>query len=172
MERGTLSVIRQGPAGPYYNHQCYEEGRHVSRYVPSQGARSGRPSRATIVSKSWRSSASNVVVEKALDYFVNHAERMQYGTFRRKGFFIGSGAVEAGCKTVIGARGKQSGLFWGEPGAENILAWRCLHSSRRLDEFWKERLYAHAARNDGLALTEEPKNSVLRPKLLSKLVSD
>src|SRR5208283_1352800 len=35
MERGTLSVIRQGPQGPYYNHQCYEEGRNVSRYVPS-----------------------------------------------------------------------------------------------------------------------------------------
>ena len=36
MERGTLSVIRQGPRGPYYNHQCYEEGRNVSRYVPSE----------------------------------------------------------------------------------------------------------------------------------------
>ena len=36
MERGTLSVIRQGPEGPYYNHQCYEEGRNVSRYVPSE----------------------------------------------------------------------------------------------------------------------------------------
>jgi hypothetical protein len=35
MERGTLSVIRQGPDGPYYNHQCDEEGRNVSRYVPS-----------------------------------------------------------------------------------------------------------------------------------------
>lgn len=34
MERGTLNVIRQGPAGPYYNHQCYEKGRNVSRYVP------------------------------------------------------------------------------------------------------------------------------------------
>jgi hypothetical protein len=30
---------------------------------------------------------------------------------------------------------------------------RCIHSSRRLDEFWKERLNAHAARNDCLALT-------------------
>ena len=36
MERGTLNVIRQGPQGPYYNHQCYEEGRNVSRYVPSE----------------------------------------------------------------------------------------------------------------------------------------
>src|SRR5271170_8275486 len=35
MERGALSVIRQGPDGPYYNHQCYEEGKNVSRYVPS-----------------------------------------------------------------------------------------------------------------------------------------
>ena len=34
LERGSVSVIRQGPRGPYYNHQCYENGRHVSRYVP------------------------------------------------------------------------------------------------------------------------------------------
>jgi|SRR5665213_2438937 len=38
MERGTLSVIRQGPEGPYYNHQCHEEGRNVTRYVPSSQA--------------------------------------------------------------------------------------------------------------------------------------
>jgi len=36
MERGTLNVIRQGPQGPYYNHQCYEQGRNVSRYVPAE----------------------------------------------------------------------------------------------------------------------------------------
>jgi hypothetical protein len=36
MEQGTLSVIRQGPHGPYYNHQCYEDGRNVSRYVPAE----------------------------------------------------------------------------------------------------------------------------------------
>ena len=92
-------------------------------------------------------------VEKELGYFVNNVSRMQYGTFRRKGFFIGSGVIEAGCKTVIGARCKQSGMFWGKPGAENILALRCIHASRRLDEFWKERLNVHAASNDCLALT-------------------
>jgi hypothetical protein len=36
LERGSVSVIRQGPAGPYYNHQCYENGRNVSRYVPAE----------------------------------------------------------------------------------------------------------------------------------------
>jgi len=91
-------------------------------------------------------------VEKELGYFLNNVTRMQYGTFRRQGFFIGSGVIEAGCKTVIGLRCKQSGMFWGKPGAENILALRCIQASRRLDEFWKNRLNTHAARNDSLPL--------------------
>jgi len=91
-------------------------------------------------------------VEEDLGYFVRNVKRMQYGTFRAKGYFIGSGVVEAGCKTVIGGRCKQSGMFWSESGAENILALRCIHSSRRLDEFWKHRLNEQAARNDALPL--------------------
>ena len=91
-------------------------------------------------------------VEKQLGYFVNNVARMQYGSFRRQGFFIGSGVVEAGCKTIIGSRCKQSGMFWGEPGAQNILALRCIHASRRLDQFWKERLNNHVARNDSLPI--------------------
>ena len=91
-------------------------------------------------------------VEKELGYCANNVERMQYGTFRRKGFFIGSGVIEAGCKTLIGARCKQSGMFWSRPGAGNVLALRCIGSSRRLAQFWKERLAAHTARNDCLAL--------------------
>ena len=91
-------------------------------------------------------------VEEALHYFVTNVSRMQYGTFRKAGYFIGSGVVEAGCKTVIGGRCKQSGMFWSEPGAENILALRCIHSSRRLDIFWKHRLNDKAARNDCLPL--------------------
>jgi Family of unknown function (DUF6788) len=34
IERGQISVIRQGPNGPYYNHQTWENGKNVSRYVP------------------------------------------------------------------------------------------------------------------------------------------
>ena len=91
-------------------------------------------------------------VEQALGYFVRNVSRMQYGTFRAAGYFIGSGVVEAGCKTVIGGRCKQSGMFWSESGAENILALRCLHSSRRLEDFWQYRLKERAARNDTLPL--------------------
>lgn len=108
-----------------------------------------------LIAEARRESAaksSGKTVEKELGYFVSNVARMQYGTFRKKGFFIGSGVVEAGCKTVIGARCKQSGMFWGQAGAENILALRCIQASHRLDRFWKHRLSTHAARNDPLPL--------------------
>ena len=91
-------------------------------------------------------------VEEQLKYFVHNATRMKYRTFRQQGLFIGSGVVEAGCKTVIGSRCKQSGMFWGKPGAEHVLALRCIGASRRLDAFWKDRLNTLASRNDGLAI--------------------
>jgi hypothetical protein len=91
-------------------------------------------------------------VDAELGYFVRNVARMQYGTFRKRGCFIGSGVIEAGCKTVIGARCKQSGMFWSVPGAQRILALRCIHASRRLEGFWKQRLNQHAARNDTLPL--------------------
>ena len=97
-------------------------------------------------------SARAEAVEKELGYFVRNVERMRYATFSRRGYFIGSGVIEAGCKTVIGARCKKSGMFWSESGAENILAFRCIHASRRLKEFWTYRLNSHAARNDSLPL--------------------
>jgi len=92
------------------------------------------------------------LVEQALHYFISNISRMQYGTFRAAGYFIGSGVVEAGCKTVIGARCKQSGMFWSKSGAENILALRCINSSRRLEDFWKHRLNTKIASNDCLPL--------------------
>jgi len=84
-------------------------------------------------------------VEKELNYFVDNVNRMQYRTFRQQGYFIGSGVIEAGCKTVIGARCKQSGMFWGLTGAENILALRCINSSQRDESFWTYRLEQLAA---------------------------
>ena len=36
LDRGTVNVIRQGPEGAYYKHQCYENGRNVSRYLPGE----------------------------------------------------------------------------------------------------------------------------------------
>lgn len=58
-------------------------------------------------------------------YFSENAERMRYSEFKKMGLFVGSGVVEAGCKTVIGQRLKQSGMFWSLSGANAIIALRC-----------------------------------------------
>ena len=57
-------------------------------------------------------------VRKAIAYFQTNAHRMRYAEFRRRGFFVGSGVVEAGCKTLIGLRLKQSGMQWTVRGGQ------------------------------------------------------
>jgi hypothetical protein len=74
---------------------------------------------------------------KAIGYFENNQSRMLYGTFREKGLFIGSGVVEAGCKTVVGQRVKESGMFWSVSGAENVLAIRCAVMNGDFDGYWE-----------------------------------
>ena len=54
---------------------------------------------------------------------------MRYHWFRQCGLFTGSGVVEAGCKTVIGQRLKQSGMHWTVNGADAIIALRCREAS-------------------------------------------
>ena len=68
-------------------------------------------------------------VEKELGYFLNNAPRMRYKWFRSRGLFVGSGVVEAGCKSVIGQRLKQSGMHWTVTGADSIIALRCDQAS-------------------------------------------
>lgn len=73
------------------------------------------------------------------DYFEHNAERMRYPVFRRQHLFVGSGVIEAGCKTVIGSRLKQSGMFWTVRGANAILALRCCHLNNRFEDYWEAR---------------------------------
>ena len=75
---------------------------------------------------------------KAINYFAERKEQMRYGEFRRQGFFVGSGVIEAGCKTLIGKRLKQSGMFWSVAGANAIIAARCCLYSGRFEQFWED----------------------------------
>lgn len=79
------------------------------------------------------------LASKALAYFENNRDKMCYWQYQAQGLFIGSGVVEARCKTVVGQRLKQSGMFWGLPGAHNILDIRCVLENDHFDRFWKER---------------------------------
>ena len=69
-------------------------------------------------------------------YYRSNAGRMKYDEYRSSGWFIGSGVIESGCKTVIGQRFKQSGMFWSPKGAKALLPLRTLHKSNRLEEFF------------------------------------
>ena len=62
---------------------------------------------------------------------------MRYARFRQLGMFVGSGAVEAGCKAVIGQRLKLSGMHWSIPGATAIATLRCQEASNRWEQIWQ-----------------------------------
>lgn len=75
-------------------------------------------------------------IRKEINYFETNKERMRYPQFREQGLFVGSGVIEAGCKTVLG-RLKQSGMFWTLRGANAIIALRCCQLSGRFEDYWE-----------------------------------
>jgi hypothetical protein len=116
------------PANGHFHQQCYallEAGKieemieRLRQALPQNGARR----KAGI---------------KHLTYFDQRKEQMRYAQFRAQGFFIGSGVIEAGCKTLIGKRLKQSGMFWSVRGANAIIAARCCLYSGRFEQFWED----------------------------------
>ena len=73
------------------------------------------------------------------NYLLKNKERLRYPLFRKLGLCTSSGIVESGCKHVIGARVKQSGMHWTVRGANAIIALRCHKLSGRFDDFMAER---------------------------------
>jgi hypothetical protein len=83
------------------------------------------------------------ILQSEANYFERNKERMRYPEFRKQGFFVGSGVVEAGCKTIVG-RLKQSGMFWTVRGANAIIALRCCYLSGKFNDYWEGRQRAQA----------------------------
>jgi len=78
-------------------------------------------------------------IRSEADYFERNAQRMRYPRFRRQHLFVGSGVIEAGCKTVVASRLKRSGMFWTLRGANAILALRSCHLNGRFENYWEDR---------------------------------
>lgn len=85
------------------------------------------------------STALAAMIENEAAFFERNAERMRYARFRERKLFVGSGVVEAGCKTVIGRRLKMSGMFWTVRGANAIIALRCNRISGKFADYWESR---------------------------------
>jgi hypothetical protein len=85
---------------------------------------------------------TRLVLSREIEFFRKNRERMRYGEFRKRGLFIGSGVIEAGCKTVIGRRLKLSGMRWTVRGANAIITLRCCQLSRKWEAYWEARSVA------------------------------
>lgn len=81
--------------------------------------------------ESWR---------KETGYLRNNLKRTDYPTYLANGWQIGSGPIEAACKTVIGARMKGAGMRWKPPGTDAIATLRAcyLSDTPRWDSFWND----------------------------------
>lgn len=79
--------------------------------------------------------AKQVLIEA--EYFATNANRMRYPEFREQGLFVGSGVIEAGCKSITGVRLKQSGMFWTVRGANAIIALRCSRHNGTFEDYWE-----------------------------------
>jgi hypothetical protein len=79
------------------------------------------------------------VYRQVKQYIGNHADRMDYPTYLAAGWQIGSGHIEAACKTVVNQRLKRSGMRWGGAGAEAVCHLRALYEgeSSQWDSFWE-----------------------------------
>ena len=82
-------------------------------------------------------------LDKQIAYFEHHQDKMLYQTYRAQGLFYGSGVVEGGCRSVIGQRLKESGMFWTQSGAASVLTLRVALKSHRWDECWNQLHNSH-----------------------------
>jgi hypothetical protein len=123
------------PSGEFYKARCKEWSDWLEKGQVEQ-----------IISAASQVLAKEEHARKAatteIAYFKTNVERMRYADFRSRGLFVGSGVVEAGCKTIIAARMKKSGARWSVRGANDIIALRCTLASSRFEDYWAERASA------------------------------
>lgn len=112
-----------------------------SRILKEEG---GATMIAVLEQWAWpKSKVLSMALDEVLGYFRNQAHRMDYPTYEANGWFIGSGAVESACKTVVD-RLKGSGMRWSEPGSHAVCHVRALYRSEpnQWKYFWNQRAIA------------------------------
>ena len=113
--------------------RAFAEKRHILRHE-RDGAEVVRRSLARLSGQKALSANSKRIIARAVRYFSEHAHRMNYAELKDLGFPIGSGVMEATCKTLVAQRLKLSGMRWSVAGAQAILTPRGWDQTERFDE--------------------------------------
>ena len=83
-------------------------------------------------------------IQAAITYFSNHLHQMNYHQYKKDGYPIGSGVVEAACKVIIKQRLCCAGMKWTDAGAKAVLTLRCINESDRMwEQFWEKKRNKH-----------------------------
>jgi len=82
------------------------------------------------------SKSKSLTIQKAIKYFTNHLQYMQYDQYLKKGYPIASGVVESACSQVVANRCELPGARWSINGAEAMLKIRSVTSSNLWDKYW------------------------------------
>jgi len=115
----------------------YEKYRHLLLHSDDGAARICR-SIDYYAKQKTRNKTSNKHIHEHRTYFHRNGHRMTYATFRANGWPVGSGPMEAACKTLIKTRLCRSGMRWTPPGGQHILDLRTYVKSNRWESAWKQ----------------------------------
>jgi len=123
-------------AGSPQANQWYEEYRHLLLHEEKGAHQVLRSIDYYRRTRHW-SKTRGEAIDQQRTFFQRNKKRMTYAAFRRQGLPIGSGPVEAACKTLVKTRLGRSGMRWSWPGGQRVLQLRTYVKSDRWDAFWK-----------------------------------
>ena len=89
------------------------------------------------LARTHRNIDSDSSPQRLLQYFRENQERLHYQWAIQNDLPIGSGVVESGASHIVQQRLKQSGMRWGDPGAQAILNLRTLHRNGAFEQYWE-----------------------------------
>lgn len=101
-------------------------------------------------------------LRREVKYFQRNRKRMRYLEFTERGWPIGSGMVEAACKTLVTQRLKRSGMRWNIEGGQAVLTFRSAAQSQRFDRAWD--LVASTYRTDVLRVDDVDNVLAFKPR--------
>ena len=101
-----------------------------------------------IITKNKKTLTENQIKElnRTITYFQNHKKWMQYDTYLKNGYPIGSGVVESTCGHTVKSRMEGTGRRWSIKGAESILLLRSIYTSHDWDSYWSFHMIAQRER--------------------------